>query len=155
MPTILIPQSRIPNLNISIEEGFVQTSSNGRNGYVAGIEVFHHLHCLNVLRQALYIKDYPLNLVPSLFKYNTPAAAHKHTDHCIIALHQALTCNADLTPYMLHDGLGKGAASESGDFQAAHKCKNFDRISDWVHANGQIISPQSLGENEHRRSPGR
>jgi hypothetical protein len=106
--------------------------------------VFHHLHCLNVLRQALWVHEYPEGLVPSLFKYNSPAVARKHADHCISTLHQALTCNADLTPYLLYDSTGQGAGIAREDFQATHKCKRFEPIFEWVHKNGVVVSAEDL-----------
>jgi hypothetical protein len=35
----------------------IQHPKTGEWGYRAGVEVFHQLHCLNLLRQAVY-KDY-------------------------------------------------------------------------------------------------
>lgn len=149
VPTVLIPEDRVPSLNRSIEQGFVRAGPAG-DGYIAGVEVFHHLHCLNVLRQALWVDDYPPDLVPSLFRYNSPAVARKHADHCISTLHQALTCNADLTPYLLYDSTGTGAGAAREDFQATHKCKKFDQIVDWIAENGITISFESLvGKANH------
>jgi hypothetical protein len=163
VPTVIIPEDRVPALNRSIEQGFVKGGPPGQEGYIAGIEgesspsaamicgtfpdmfpVFHHLHCLNVLRQALWVHEYPKGLVPSLFKYNSPTVARKHADHCISTLHQALTCNADLTPYLLYDSTGKGAGVAREDFQATHKCKRFEPLIDWVHTNGFVVSAEDL-----------
>lgn len=141
---MIIPPDRVNLLNRSIEQGFVRGGPAGQEGYIAGVEVFHHLHCLNVLRQALWVADYPPHLVPSLFRYNSPAVARKHADHCISTLHQALTCNADLTPYLLYDSTGKGAGVAREDFQATHKCKKFEPLVDWITENGVIISAESL-----------
>lgn len=106
------------------------------HGYIAGVEVFHHLHCLNVVRQFAWRDQYPEDLVPTLLKYNTPAVARAHIDHCISTLHQALTCNADVTPYLWYKYAGEEGGPAKEDFQATHKCKRFDRIVDWVRENG-------------------
>ena len=74
--------------------------------------------------------------MPTLLKYNSPAVARAHVDHCIEALRAALTCNADLTPYLWYKYPDEGDGPAKEDFQATHKCKRFDRIVDWVRENG-------------------
>ncbi|KAM0800908.1 hypothetical protein BDR22DRAFT_805330, partial [Usnea florida] len=104
--------------------------------YIAGVEVFHHLHCLNVVRQFASRDMYPESLVPTLFMYNSPAVARAHVNHCIEALRAALTCNADLMPYLWYKYPEEGDGPAKEDFQATHKCKRFDRIADWLRENG-------------------
>ncbi|KAJ5588765.1 hypothetical protein N7537_011443 [Penicillium hordei] len=104
VPTVVVPPERLPSLNRSAEQGFVPTSPNSSAyGYVAGIEVFHHLHCLNVLRQYAWRDAYPEELLPSLFRYNSPFAVRAHVDHCTETVRLALMCNADVTPYLLYE----------------------------------------------------
>ncbi|KAJ4404191.1 hypothetical protein N0V91_006094 [Didymella pomorum] len=38
VPTVIIPEDRVPALNRSIEQGFVKGGSPGNEGYIAGIE---------------------------------------------------------------------------------------------------------------------
>lgn len=38
MPTVIIPEDRVPALNRSIEQGFVKGGPPGQEGYIAGIE---------------------------------------------------------------------------------------------------------------------
>lgn len=78
--------------------------------------------------------------MPTILKYNSPAVAVAHVDHCIEVLRTALTCNADLTPYLWYQDPGKGDRPVKEDFQATHKCKRFDRIVDWVKENGVVPS---------------
>ncbi|CZT18449.1 uncharacterized protein RCC_04294 [Ramularia collo-cygni] len=135
MPAVLIPSERIPTLNRSIVQDFLRANPPHSDKYIAGIEVFHHLHCLNILRQVAWKDRYPTNLVPSLLRHNSPAVASKHADHCIETLRQALTCNADVTPYLWYRRAHvDGTAKE--DFAASHKCKNFEKIVEWVKENG-------------------
>jgi hypothetical protein len=141
VPSVVIPPERLPFLNRSVEQGFVPVYPNSTHGYIAGVEVFHHLHCLNVLRQYAWHDSYPEELLPSLFKYNSPLAVRAHVDHCIETLRLALMCNADVTPYLLYEqkaepGLDVPARE---DFEAFHKCKKFDRLLDWVKINGVVV----------------
>lgn len=38
MPTVIIPEDRVPSLNRSIEQGFVKGGRPGQEGYIAGVE---------------------------------------------------------------------------------------------------------------------
>ena len=133
VPAILIPPERISSLNRSIGQGFVEAEPPAQPGYIAGVEVFHHLHCLNVVRQWGSRDRYPDGLVPTLLKYNSPAVARAHVDHCIEALRAALTCNPYLTPLVQ---VPRGGGPAKKDFQATHKCKRFDSIIHWMKENG-------------------
>ena len=151
MPAVLVPPERISSLNRSIEEGFVEAEPPASHGYIAGVEVFHHLHCLNVVRQFAWRDRYPEGLMPTLLKYNSPAVARAHVDHCIETLREALTCNADLTPYLWYKYAGDGDGPAKEDFQATHKCKRFDRIVDWVKENGVNVPIAAVtAKGDHR-----
>ena len=150
VPAVLIPPERISSLNRSIEQGFVEAEQPAPHGYIAGVEVFHHLHCLNVVRQFAWRDQYPEHLVPTLLKYNTPTVARGHVDHCIETLREALTCNADVTPYLWYKNVGEGNGPAKEDFQATHKCKRFDRIVDYVKEIGVDVPTSAIrGKTDH------
>ncbi|QMW45716.1 hypothetical protein AFCA_009803 [Aspergillus flavus] len=97
--------------------------------YYTGIEVFHHMHCLNLIRQYTY-KDYyhrPENR-PKPFTDSEPVL-RAHVDHCIDMLRQVLMCQADVgivTYNWVHPwGLYP-------DFSTEHKCRKFDKIVEWA-----------------------
>ena len=93
---------------------------------------------------------YPEGLVPTLLKYNSPAVARAHVDHCIEALRAALTCNADLTPYLWYKYPDEDSGLAKEDFQATHKCKRFDRIVEWMRANGVNVPVAAVrGKLDH------
>jgi len=126
-PSISIPHSKIGLLNRSAaEEDFVEASAPGQSGYIAGVEVFHHLHCLNYIRQYTWLDYY--ETVPVYLSHG-PVLNRMHVDHCIKTIRLALMCNADLTPYLIRSRPDKLAGAES-DFSAYHKCKRFDLITD-------------------------
>jgi len=58
--------------------------------YAILLNVFHQLHCLNMLRKRLYDKtDYPPD---------HETMGMEHMEHCYDSLRQSLMCSADLTP---------------------------------------------------------
>jgi hypothetical protein len=143
VPVVLIPSPKIPLLNRSTSQGFISNPSG--SGYIAGIEVFHHLHCLNMLRQAIARDLYPPNLLPSMFRNSSPAVIEKHVGHCVETLRQALMCTADVTPYLVFEGnVGEGRKDRE-DFEASHKCRNFGGIRGWMLENG-IPVPEGVGD---------
>lgn len=45
-------------LGLSPKSRKIVHPKTGKEGYRAGVEVFHQLHCLNLVRQALYKNEY-------------------------------------------------------------------------------------------------
>jgi hypothetical protein len=98
--------------------------------------VFHQLHCLNFVRQYIWSDSYDADQVPTLLTQDGERSGEVnklHATHCIEVIRQALMCNADLTPYLMFKTLGASPVTE--DFNASHKCKKFDRITDWMKVN--------------------
>lgn len=54
---IMITEEERVKLGFSPKSLKIQHPKTGEWGYRAGVEVFHQLHCLNLIRQAIY-KDY-------------------------------------------------------------------------------------------------
>ncbi|QYS97828.1 hypothetical protein H0G86_005039 [Trichoderma simmonsii] len=96
-------------------------------GYRVGMEVFHHLHCLNLLRRVTYKEYYePLG---GEFAHG-PEALQAHTDHCIEVLRQNIQCNADIglfTFYMIPDD-----PLAWPELNSKHVCRNFDNVRKWA-----------------------
>lgn len=100
----------------------------GVEGYRVGLEVFHQLHCINLLRQVTY-KDYYMELGNGNFA-NGEKELQMHTDHCLEILRMNVECNADIgvfTFYML-----EGDPLPWPELNSYHKCRNFDAIKDWA-----------------------
>ncbi|KAH8892313.1 hypothetical protein GQ53DRAFT_647428, partial [Thozetella sp. PMI_491] len=69
----------------------------GDDAYVAVLDVFHQLHCLNTLRQIAYGDKYPeISHDPDrpLWKF--------HVDHCVDILMQQLQCSGNLNLITYH-----------------------------------------------------
>ncbi|KAJ3759343.1 hypothetical protein EV360DRAFT_42064, partial [Lentinula raphanica] len=86
--------------------------------YIVTLEVFHQLHCLNLLRKSLYPDYYPTTLV-------------NHLDHCVDILRQALTCTVDINPLPWYWYEPRQATETKLD--GAHKCVDFGKIQDWAY----------------------
>ncbi|RFU31225.1 hypothetical protein B7463_g5111, partial [Scytalidium lignicola] len=96
------------------------------HGYVASLEVFHQLHCLNLLRKHSYLDYYKEEDV-----FKQPAEdARDHLDHCIEILRTNLMCTADVT--ILTYNWVRGLEHPTPDFNTRHKCREFQAISDWA-----------------------
>ncbi|EAU30959.1 conserved hypothetical protein [Aspergillus terreus NIH2624] len=63
--------------------------------YTGGLEVFHQLHCVNLIRQYTYLDYYsrPENRPPSFTDSNH--TLRLHIDHCIDMLRQVVQCQGD------------------------------------------------------------
>ncbi|KAK4445452.1 hypothetical protein QBC34DRAFT_487277 [Podospora aff. communis PSN243] len=91
--------------------------------YFTGLEVYHSLHCLNRLRQALYPDYYK-----TVFNHTGDPSRQDHIGHCINQLREALQCHADLTPMewkRVGDKIILNTATE-------HQCRDFDQIHAWA-----------------------
>ncbi|KAM6476508.1 hypothetical protein HDV62DRAFT_384328 [Trichoderma sp. SZMC 28011] len=103
-------------------------------GYMAGIDMFHALHCLNRLRQSFWPDYYPPSTHP-----NTVI----HQEHCIDHIRQMLMCSGDMTliPTEWTDYLGRNYVNSD----VPHTCRNFAKLRDWVVSrhNGSTMVPES------------
>ncbi|KAH9917538.1 uncharacterized protein B0H18DRAFT_1034076 [Fomitopsis serialis] len=90
-------------------------------GFLAGIEIGHQLHCLDLLRRHTYIDHYgPMDDNYVL----RPAFYRVHLDHCIEMLRQVLMCNADVG-LITFDWVA-GFDVPFPNFSTLHKCRNVD-----------------------------
>lgn len=122
----------------------------GEEGYRVGMEVFHHLHCLNLLRRVTYREYYeplggefghgPEALQAHTGTYISNLAlpsqsvedhlAYRFIDHCIEVLRQNIQCNADIglfTFYMIPDD-----PLAWPELNSKHVCRNFDKVREWA-----------------------
>ncbi|KAJ7820744.1 hypothetical protein B0H14DRAFT_3472044 [Mycena olivaceomarginata] len=85
--------------------------------YIVELDVFHNLHCLNMIRQGLH-KD-----------YYEDAMEIDHLDHCIDWIRQALMCAGDTSVVVWQWDPEQQVTTFQGD--VAHTCRNFDKLRDW------------------------
>ncbi|KAJ3509494.1 hypothetical protein NLJ89_g5193 [Agrocybe chaxingu] len=113
-------------------------------GNMGSIEVFHQLHCLNMLRKYTYPKEYP-----ELQKLWTtrPKFIRSHLDHCVEMIRQNLMCASDIG-VISYDWIS-GWDKPFPDFNTYHKCRNFNSILDWAERHRVHVPPthiQRLGD---------
>ncbi|PYH63537.1 oxidase ustYa family protein [Aspergillus vadensis CBS 113365] len=97
------------------------------DGYVGGIEVFHQLHCLNLVRQYTYYDYYMQPENQPLSFRSSPGMIRAHTaDHCIDILRQVVQCNGDAG--VLTRSWVKGNNKSQPDFGTWHKCRKIQPL---------------------------
>ncbi|KAJ6031699.1 hypothetical protein N7540_002431 [Penicillium herquei] len=94
---------------------------------IVGIDVFHQLHCLDMIRQGLR-RDYYTIEHDEEPAYTTHIS--ESTDHCLDYLRQAVMCNVDVTPIFVSWDDKK--AQPLADFEMEHTCRNFWKVRDWA-----------------------
>ncbi|KAK7052479.1 hypothetical protein R3P38DRAFT_2860562 [Favolaschia claudopus] len=99
--------------------------------YIAELDVFHNLHCLNKIRMALdpdYYSDWRIsttnNYIPS------QKNATDHVGHCIDWIRQSLMCSSDTSVivWQWHNSLNTSVVKGN----VAHTCRNFSKIREWA-----------------------
>ncbi|KAK7062678.1 hypothetical protein VNI00_000166 [Paramarasmius palmivorus] len=92
--------------------------------YIAELDVFHNLHCLNMVRKALDPVYY------SNWNITENAKAAQHVSHCVDWIRQSIMCHADTSVIVwqwedwANETLVRG--------KVAHTCRNFEKIQDWA-----------------------
>ncbi|KIK42898.1 hypothetical protein CY34DRAFT_804473 [Suillus luteus UH-Slu-Lm8-n1] len=91
-------------------------------GFMATIEVYHQLHCLNLLRKASWPEYYG--------HADNTTVDRMHLDHCIEMIRKNIMCNADVT--MITWDWVQGHKDPWPDFNTRHQCRNYEKIMDWA-----------------------
>ncbi|KAH7411456.1 hypothetical protein BKA64DRAFT_618436 [Cadophora sp. MPI-SDFR-AT-0126] len=112
----------------------------GDDAYMAQIDVFHQLHCLNELRKLTY-PDYYHSFPNSTTKGNDDHSHGHHSrsrysklwqihiGHCVDILMQNIMCNAN-TDLITLQWMEK-QDNPFPDFSINHQCRDFNALADW------------------------
>ncbi|KAG4428724.1 hypothetical protein IFR05_015795 [Cadophora sp. M221] len=86
--------------------------------WFSGVSMWHQLHCLNFLREAVHWDSYDGPPGPPV---------QFHLDHCVNYLRQVVMCYADLTPmrYGWDEGAGRLVLQDE-----PHTCRNYEKIDE-------------------------
>ncbi|KJZ74360.1 hypothetical protein HIM_06170 [Hirsutella minnesotensis 3608] len=110
-------------------------------GFLVTLDVFHELHCLDVLRKRIFKDDYPNDIEEEV--------QIKHIDHCIDLIRQVLMCHADIA---LHTFTWKDDYRWPWpNFTVEHECRNWDSVMQWAREHrvpdvkGPIVKHPTLG----------
>ncbi|KAJ7033579.1 hypothetical protein C8F04DRAFT_1260834 [Mycena alexandri] len=86
--------------------------------YLVALDVFHQLHCLDMVRQRLH---------PG---HNYTRLPMGHIRHCIGAIRQALMCAADISPVVWQWSDELQIADQRDDIP--HVCRDYGKIQAWA-----------------------
>jgi hypothetical protein len=102
----------------------------GRDKYIARMDVFHQLHCLNTLRKEAYFSHY--------YGYgNRTEKQEIHLSHCLHLLLQNLMCTANVD--IITHFWTETRSLAWPDFSINHKCRDFDSLLKWQEENSLSI----------------
>ncbi|CAI0642489.1 unnamed protein product [Colletotrichum noveboracense] len=107
----------------------------GSDAYIAQTEVFHHLHCLDMLRREVSYEHYYKEKEGP----KPGGAQHQaHIGHCFDILAQAIKCTGSVD--MITFNWVENWDQPFPDFMNRKVCRNFDALLDWV--NDNAMDPQ-------------
>ncbi|OAQ76796.1 hypothetical protein VFPFJ_10578 [Purpureocillium lilacinum] len=102
------------------------------NEYVVTLDAFHQMHCLDVVRMALYRDRYDKH-----FYYPNGTVDYckwLHVDHCLDQVRQALMCQADVSVvYYAWSNITQGMRPRVDNL---HTCRNWTKILEWAAERG-------------------
>ncbi|KAI5830374.1 hypothetical protein K523DRAFT_272354 [Schizophyllum commune Tattone D] len=106
--------------------------------YLAHLDVFHQIHCLNYLRMSLSPERYKPLIRHDLLEY-------EHLSHCVDSIRQSLMCSADVSVNVWQ--WSEHYQAVAGRVNVAHSCRNFNKIKDWVRE--RLAPEMPFDEMEH------
>ncbi len=99
----------------------------GEDLYMAEVDAFHQVHCLNVLRKLLIFNyDY---YYASLYDCEVPIILETHARHCLSMILQNIMCHADvdIVAHVWH----QETTQPYPDFALVRQCRDFDALVRW------------------------
>ena len=112
----------------------------GPDAYVAQVDVFHQIHCLNELRKDAHWDHYYGAAFPG-GRDSVPAGWKNHKRHCLHMLLQNIMCHAD-ADVISHDWVRSGQPGTDrpeveplADFGAVKQCRDFEALLAWAREN--------------------
>ncbi|OKL57499.1 hypothetical protein UA08_06893 [Talaromyces atroroseus] len=94
--------------------------------YVIQLDVFHQLHCLNMIRLKLWAGEGP----EYYLGVNETLMDMDHLDHCIDSMRQSFMCSSDISPITWK--WVEDSQSARGLLTTLHTCRDFEAIREWA-----------------------
>ncbi|KAL9480321.1 hypothetical protein ACSS6W_005107 [Trichoderma asperelloides] len=128
---LLLSESQATRAGISLDH--LKTPSGE---FPVLFEFNHHLHCLNLIRKALFYNYdyYSSPNYPGHHLGKDEQTITKHVTHCVDMLRQVIQCKPDLGvfgQYWVKDK-EQGVDGSFVDFNTDHKCIDWEPIREWV-----------------------
>ncbi|KAF2006138.1 hypothetical protein P154DRAFT_422717 [Amniculicola lignicola CBS 123094] len=145
--SVVIPESEAKRTGLRPDQVKINQKYGG--GYPANVEGLHHLHCLNLLRKALYWNyDYYRKQKEGAF-VNAEFIVQIHTTHCLDILRQQLMCVTDVgvLGQVWWQPEGDDKPTQFVDFNTKHRCRNYEAIRAWAEAHQ--LPPESEVDMNH------
>ncbi|KAJ4465954.1 hypothetical protein C8J55DRAFT_462162 [Lentinula edodes] len=101
--------------------------------YIISPDVFHALHCLDLLRMKLY---------PDHYSSKFPLNQKGHAEHCVGHIRQSLMCFGDMTTNVYQYSKNHGYAFLRTD--VAHTCRDFEKLKSWTKDNWLDLKDEML-----------
>ncbi|KAE9379628.1 hypothetical protein N431DRAFT_326549, partial [Stipitochalara longipes BDJ] len=128
--TQVIPEKEAERVGFT--PGMVKLRASEGGGFVAQMEVFHNLHCLDTLRQGLYFNyDYYHTNRDGVWG-RSDAVVRKHMGHCLDLLRFSLQCSADIGLIGMSWVNATGKPVEAAKFVGEHQCRDFEAVKAWA-----------------------
>ncbi|KAL7795106.1 hypothetical protein V8C37DRAFT_375616 [Trichoderma ceciliae] len=95
--------------------------------YMVELDVFHQLHCLNLMRKLVY---------PDVFKIDLTTGSEEaedniyHLEHCYDQLRQSIQCASDVGT--IYWEWSEQKQKMFGNLRTTHTCKDFEKIREWA-----------------------
>ncbi|KAF2196599.1 hypothetical protein GQ43DRAFT_382898 [Delitschia confertaspora ATCC 74209] len=131
VPDVFVNDDGMKKLHKPMDSMMTDDPKTGEPGYRVGLEVFHQLHCLNLLRQATR-PDHYRRLGGDLA--DQPEMLRGHLDHCIEILRLNLQCHSDIHAFTFHEK--EGLEGPWPDYESHRVCRNFEGLLEWTKENG-------------------
>jgi hypothetical protein len=124
----IIKSNKDPSSCVQIPPSW--NEDTGDKPYLAQIEVFHQIHCLDAIRKEVFAEHYYEN-------HKRDEVRTSHIMHCIHMVLQSLMCSADvgiITHNWIHNDLYKEGPKTRvfEDFNVVRKCRDFDTLLEWA-----------------------
>ncbi|KIJ66673.1 hypothetical protein HYDPIDRAFT_26104 [Hydnomerulius pinastri MD-312] len=119
-----LTEEQLKKMGITTSSSTVKFPEEDGGGYLASLEVTHHLQCLYESFDPAFQGD--------------EVAVTNQLQTCVEVIRQALMCYPDLNMvpyYWVH-----GYKSPFGDANTIHRCKNFGKVLDWAADNAADVS---------------
>ncbi|EHK21595.1 uncharacterized protein TRIVIDRAFT_152199 [Trichoderma virens Gv29-8] len=114
-----------------LDASFVQRAEKYGGGFIVNVEGMHHLHCLNLVRKALYFNYERYKELGEHAFVNDEFILRLHVTHCLDTIRQVLMCNVD-TGVLGQVWVDPKQPTAFPDFRTKHVCKNYDDIREWA-----------------------
>ncbi|PMD61028.1 uncharacterized protein K444DRAFT_720792, partial [Hyaloscypha bicolor E] len=106
---------RLPNKTAQV--------SGEPGSYIASLEMFHQLHCLNQLRLVYFDETKDMSTDDKI-------KVGLHIDHCVDYLRQAIMCHGDIE--MITFDWDENKEYYPPNYNVVHRCRKFEPIERWA-----------------------